>query len=40
MSVHTDMLVVTITEQCIDEDRCWTVEEVAEHARVSGSTVF
>jgi hypothetical protein len=37
--LHTDMT-VALTEQCMDEDRHWTVKDLAEHTGISGTTVL
>jgi hypothetical protein len=31
---------VTITEQCMNEDRCWTVKELIEHTQINGSIML
>ena len=38
VSIHRDMSMVII-ELCMDADKCWTVRELAEHTRISGSSV-
>jgi hypothetical protein len=39
MSLHTHMP-VAVTEQCMDEDGCYTVKELTEHTGISGYTVL
>lgn len=39
VSIHTDMS-LAIIEQCMDGDRHWTAKKLAEHAEISGCTLF
>jgi hypothetical protein len=38
-SAHTDVS-VAIIDRCLDENRCWTVKDLAEHRGTSGPTVL